>query len=119
MKQFRLNRRFVKLLFLIVGVLLIVGLAGSSYRLWNKRDIVAERQAVLAQLEAANRQLQKALQDAQSEGFVERMAREKLGLVKEGETIVIMKNEKLKMTNEEQEVEENSPNWKKWWGLFF
>ena len=50
---------------------------------------------------------------------MERMAREKLGLVKEGETIVIMKNEKLKMTNEEQEVEENSPNWKKWWGLFF
>ena len=119
MGKLRLNRRFLKLIIFVSGIAVIVGLAGSSYQLWKKRDIVAERQTVLTELEGENATLKRQLQDAQSEGFVERMAREKLGLVRQGETVVVMKNEKLKVKNEAQETEENVPNWKKWWGLFF
>ncbi len=119
MKPFRLNRRFTKLVILAVSLILIVGLARSSYGLWKKKDIVAERQTVLTELETENAALKQQLEEAKSEGFIERVAREKLGLVKEGETLVIIKNEKLKMKNEEQGTEENVPNWKKWWGLFF
>ena len=126
MGKLRLNRRFLKLVIFVSGIAVIVGLAGSSYPLWNKRDIVAERQTVLTELEGENATLKRQLQDAQSEGFVERMAREKLGLVKEGETLVVMSNppageagDKLQMTNEEEKTAENAPNWKKWWKLFF
>ncbi len=118
MKKLRLHRRFTKLVILVVSMLLMVELVRSSWRLWKKQDIVAERQGELAEVEAENRELTRQLEEAKTEGFVERVAREKLGLVKEGETIVVMPNAKFQMPNEEEKGAE-LPNWKRWWGLFF
>mgnify|MGYP001610879909 CR=1 FL=1 len=124
MGRLRVNHRFLKLIVVLLGLVLIVGLGGSSYRLWKRRDIVAERQTVLTELEGEHAGLKRQLQDAQSEGFVERMAREKLGLVKEGESVVIISNDNPpaggQMTNETaRENLQNVPNWKRWWKLFF
>lgn len=119
MKKIRVNRRFTNLIIVIISLFLMVGLAQSSYRLWKKQDIVAERQAKLSEVEAEHIALKRRLEEAKTESFVERMAREKLGLVKEGETIVIVDKSQNSNLNDQEKPEENTPNWKRWWALFF
>ncbi|MBI2039620.1 septum formation initiator family protein [Candidatus Microgenomates bacterium] len=74
----------------------------------------------LAQLQAQNRQLKEKLSQIQSEEFIEEQARNKLGLAKAGETVVIIPEEKLKEvlgTSESAQI--RLPNWLGWWRLFF
>ena len=119
MKHIHLNRRFVKLVVLVVGLVLIATLAGSSYRLWKKRDIVSERRIIFTELETENGRLKELLEQSKSEMFIERIAREKLGLVKEGETAVLIEKPSAVSSQPSDNTEENVPNWKKWWGLLF
>ena len=76
---------------------------------------------MLRRVEEENRRLQSELEYAQSPEFIEQEARNRLGLGREGETVVLMPNDKLQMTNEktEDKTAVNLPNWKKWWRLFF
>lgn len=57
-----------------------------------------------------------------SEEFLEKEARDKLSMVKEGEKIVILP-EKFKVLGEQTQEEKKSqadiPAWKQWWDLFF
>ncbi len=111
-----------RLVVTLVSLTLIVNLSRSIYSLWKKRDIVRQREEVLGKLKADSEELERKLTEAQSPEYVEKIAREKLGLAKEGETIVLVPNDKstnLQMTNGEDKIQENEPNWKKWWKLFF
>ena len=103
----------------LISLVLVATLPRSIYQLWQRRDIVSEREQELKRIQAENERLKTNLREVQTPGFVERQAREKLGMVKEGETLVIMPNDKLQMTNGEEEKEKSTPNWEKWWGLFF
>lgn len=110
----RLFRIFVTL----TSLLIVVGLSRSLYSLWLKKDIMRQRQESLTKLEREQQELKKKLEEAQSPEFIERAARENLGLIKEGEAIVLVPNDKstnLQMTNKEEDI----PNWRKWWKLFF
>lgn len=72
-------------------------------------------------LEAKSRELKKKLSQIQSPLFIEQQARDKLGMAKPGETIVIIPEEKLKQvlgaSQSSQEV--RLPNWLGWWKVFF
>lgn len=71
-------------------------------------------------LEAKNRELKKKLSEVQSREFIEKEARNKLGLGKVGETIVIIPEEKLKMIlGASQSAEIKLPNWLGWLKVFF
>ena len=113
-------RRFSTLRFIlgVVSLIASIGLIRSIVDHWQKQGIIAERREALMQEEERNRELITKLEEATSAAFIEKEAREKLGLVKEGDTIVLMPNDKLQMTNESN-TQENLPNWKKWWRLFF
>jgi cell division protein FtsB len=83
--------------------------------LLQKRQILEEQRQELVRLQEENRKLEEALSQADTPEFVEKEAREKLGLVKEGETIVILpKTDPSSLITDQQES-----NWKQWWGLFF
>lgn len=101
----------------------IISLTSTLYQLWQKQDILKEREAVRAQKELENTQLKKQLLQSKTDFFVEQEARNKLGLGKEGEvTILLPKSDPTPMkANDEAEDREISqePNWKKWWRLFF
>lgn len=74
----------------------------------------------LAQLQAQNKQLKEKLSQIQSDEFIEEQARNKLGLAKAGETVVIIPEERLKEvlgTTESAQI--RLPNWLGWWRLFF
>lgn len=112
------HNTIIRLLFLFVGVVVIIGLSRSVVDLWQRRGIVNEREAELRKLQEEQRALTKQLEEATSSAFVEKVAREKLGLVKDGETVVIM--DKTETRDKRQETgEQDLPNWKQWWRLFF
>jgi cell division protein FtsB len=103
---------------LIVCVAVGIGIVRSVITLSQKKNIIAERQQVLRELSEKNRELQQELREATSPAFIEAAARDKLGLVREGETVVIM--DKTQNVNSESQTNPREvPPWKQWWSLFF
>ena len=95
-----------------------VGIVRSVFTLSQKKGILAERQQILTALTEKNRQLQEELKEATGTAFIEQAARDKLGLVREGETIVIMDTSQITNSNT-QKFPSEVPSWKQWWRLFF
>ena len=81
-------KRIVAIVIPIGGVILVLQSAFSVYSLWRKGDIVEEKRASLQRLEREQETLKKDLSLTYTQGFIEQEARNKLGLVKPGETIV-------------------------------
>lgn len=67
----------------------IVSFLASSYDLWKLNREAAQIRIQLAQLEAKNGELKKKIAQVQSNTYVEKVAREQLGLVKKDETLII------------------------------
>lgn len=115
------SRRMVRFIVIVVSIVMVINLSRSIWDLWRRRDVLGERQEVLRRVEEENRRLQSELEYAQSPEFVEQEARNRLGLGREGEEVVLLPKSQIPnpniQTNEEKE--ENLPNWKKWWRLFF
>ncbi len=92
----------------------ILDAAKSGERLTDAADAVVK-------MENKNKELKKELADSRSPQFIEEKARNKLGLGKVGETIVIIPDEKIKQvlgaTQSAQEV--RLPNWLGWLRVFF
>lgn len=115
------KRPLVRLLIVGVSLLAVVSLSRTVYTLWGKRDYVRLRADALAREQAENDRLKKQVEEAKKSEFIEKEAREKLGMTREGESIVIMpqitqsdQSDQLNMTQEKDES-----NWRKWWRLFF
>lgn len=71
-------------------------------------------------LEVKNRELKNKLSQVKSIEFIEKEARNKLGLGKIGETIVIIPEEKLKsVLGASPSAQVRLPNWLGWFRMFF
>lgn len=84
----------------------------------NRLSIVAER---VYRLEVKNKELKNRLLEIKSLQFIEEQARNKLGLVKPGETVIIIPDSKIKeiLGSTESAKEAMLPNWLGWWRVFF
>lgn len=120
--------KILSLLILIGGLMIIVNLFSSSRSLLKRKDIFLEKEKELKELEKKNLELKGKLKKVQSEEFVEKEAREKLGMGKKGEVVVILPEFELRGSSLNQnqfgsgqgsEVEEEIANWRKWYNLFF
>lgn len=117
-----LKTRVIRLVIVGVSAILVVNLSRSIWDLWRRRDIVAERQEVLHRLEVENKRLKDELTYSESPLFIEQEARNRLGLGREGEEIVLLpkgQDSGLKTEDSGEKNKEEVPNWKKWWRLFF
>lgn len=116
-----LSRRIIRLIVIGASAVLVVNLSRSIWDLWRRRDILGERESVLKRIEAEHKRLQSELEYTQSPAFIEQEARNRLGLGKEGEAVVLIPNDQFPISNDQtkEEKEENLPNWKRWWRLFF
>ena len=86
---------------------------GVSKRLKEAADDVSRAQI-------KNKELKDKLSWIKSPKFVEEIARNKLGLVKDGETIVIIPEDKIKeILGATESAEPRLPNWKGWLKLFW
>ncbi len=71
-------------------------------------------------LEVTNKQLKNKLSQIQSLEFIEEEIRNRLGMSKKGETVVVIPEEKLKsVMGTSQALEVRLPNWLGWLKVFF
>src|SRR3989338_4380478 len=72
------------------------------------------------QLEIKNKTLKQKLKQIQSPQFIEAEIRNRLGLAKAGETVVVIPEERLKsVLGTSSPVQIRLPNWLGWWKVFF
>ena len=115
-----MRKRIISGLILIFSLYLIVSLSRGIIDLFQKEKIIEREEEGLEELRVETEKLREEYEYVQSEEFVEKEAREKLGLAKEGETVVILPEDFEEMVEaSRKEVESDEvPNWKKWVGLF-
>lgn len=104
----------------IILVLTINNLGHSIYTIWQKQDLIIQAQNDLNTQKKENGQLKKDISQANQPQFVEAEARDKLLLVKPGEsTIIIPEGQIAAGSSAPIKPVDTRPNWQKWWDLFF
>lgn len=112
---------------LIIAGILISGLLIGYKLLVQITDSLKSGERLSAQVEAVykleikNKELKRKLKEIQSPLFIEEQVRNKLGLGKAGETIVIIPDEKIKqiLGAYESAIPVRLPNWLGWLRVFF
>ncbi len=121
----KLRAKTKKLTGYVIWILILI-LAMSTLRNMGKaarirRDIQKEKDRIEA-IEEENKELEKKIAQTQGVDFIEKEIRNKLGLVKSGEAIVVLPDEETLRSLAPKIVAEQDilpdPNWKKWIKLF-
>lgn len=121
-----MKRRLYQLSIIIVSLFVIQGFSRSLIELWQQKQRLSRAKQELSKLEEQEANLKKQLAYYQSDEYVEKIAREKLMLGKEGEEVILLPEQKdnnpiNQYTNNPISTngkQENLPNWKKWAQLF-
>lgn len=110
-----MRRKFYQLAVIVVSLLIINGLSRNFLELWKQKKRVERVEQDVAALEQKEVELKGELRYYQSDEYVEKIAREKLLLGKEGETVLLLPTEfpaqSLIIDNESLDI---VPFWKKW-----
>jgi len=113
-----MTRNLILFMAMLVGVILAVNSAKRIHSFSQTSQKVQEAEDRLKALRKENEALKNELKYKESAEFAEKEIRDKLGLAKEGEAIVVIPEES---GNQPQESEnyDTRPNWQKWKDLFF
>lgn len=105
----------------LVGILLAYNLIIQIREAMKSGERLGREAENLYKLEVQNKQLQKQLSAVKSPEFIEAEARNKLGLAKPGEVVVVIPENRLKevMGATGSAEAPRLPNWLGWWKLFF
>lgn len=121
-----MKRRLYQLTVIVVSLFVIHGFSRSLIELWGQKQRLKRAKDQLTKLEQQEVELKRQLKYYQSDEYVEQIARDKLLLRKEGETVILFPDQndnnpistnKPINTNDSQ-IDKNLPNWKKWAQLF-
>jgi len=113
----------LRYIFIALFLVLSISLIRNVIKISQAGKVVGEASLRVEILKEENLKLQERLSEVQGEAYVEKELRDKLGLAKEGETILVLPEEDIvrslapKLTEEEETLPD--PNWKKWLKLFF
>jgi len=104
----------------IVFLLLVAALGRESYFNYRTNQEIEKLQEEIDEMQKSNSDLSEMEKYFQSEEFLEKEAKLKLNLVREGEKLIIVKQEENQPSSEDvQNDTENIPNIQKWWLYFF
>ncbi|MBX4205750.1 septum formation initiator family protein [Candidatus Microgenomates bacterium] len=107
---------------IFIGILLTITLIRNILVISSANQKMQNLKKEIVDINIKNENLKKQIQISSTEEFKEQQARDKLGLVKEGETIIVLpETEILKKFSPKIEEEQETlpePNWKKWLNLF-
>ncbi|MBI2314990.1 septum formation initiator family protein [Candidatus Daviesbacteria bacterium] len=109
-------------LILIILVILIVAynLINQIREATQSGERLSQAADVVYKLEIKNKKLKEELTAIQSLEYLEEIARNRLGLFKKGETVVVIPEEKLKMVlGASSSAQVRLPNWLGWLKVFF
>lgn len=105
---------------IIATLLVAYNLASQITAALKSGDRLSAAAEAVYQLEAKNKQLKNKLSQIQTPQFIEKQARDKLGLAKAGESIVVIPEDKLKLImGASTSSQPRYPNWLGWWKVFF
>lgn len=103
-------------------LILVVSVIRNIEKTITIRSAVGESQAKINKIKEENDKLEREIAQAQGEAFIERQVRDKLGLVREGEAIVVLPDEETlrKLAPKIPEDADTLPDpiWRKWLKLF-
>lgn len=111
-----------KILFIIIVVVLLFitkDLTQSIFEIWQKKDFVNQAEQELSYQKQENQRLKSELSYSKTSEFVEKEARDKLFMVKQGEQRVLVPKDSENADQNPQARGANLPNWQQWWNLFF
>ncbi len=123
-RSFGQNVRLItNIVIIFIIALLSLSLLGNITRILSANQKLTEAKNKILAAQKEQEDLKKKVAEAQSPEFIEKQARDKLGLAKEGETVVVLPDpQTLKLlapSHEKEEIFLPDPNWKKWAKLFF
>lgn len=113
-----MSSRLITFFISIFSLIFIVSIGRSIYSLWQKGHLVTEREAIRDEFKRENEELKTKLNQVEDPEYIERQAREKLNLQREGEIVVVLPKD-LGEEKVTEEKPEELANWEKWWKLFF
>jgi cell division protein FtsB len=113
----KMGKKLISWIIIILGWAAVVRTGANVVRLYKAGDRVTEAKKELAIELQKNEELKRQLANVQTPEYMERLAREKLGYGKEGELVVVIDPNELKVTpsaSSGQANEEQVPNWLQW-----
>ena len=108
----------VKLIFILVSLMLVANIIRLWSNIRERGNIISQAGDKLQAEEEKKEQLKRDLAKVQSLEYIEKEAREKLNLGKEGEYTVILPPIPTSVLPTPTIID-TSPNWKKWASLFY
>jgi cell division protein FtsB len=106
-----------------VGLLLIISLVRNILKISEVKNKIEKERNRVENFKKENEELERKLTETSGVEFIEKQLRDKLGLAKEGEIVVVLPDEKVleQLVPKVPEEEETLPDpiWKKWLKLFF
>lgn len=116
-------KKYLRPTLLIVSILLIISMGRNIASLLSRADTIEEARERVEELKKEQAELLQVKERVESEEFIEKEAREKLGLAKSGETVVVLPDEeilrRIAPNFEQEEFVEKLPIWKRWVRMFF
>jgi cell division protein FtsB len=112
-----MKTRLAAWVILIVGTVVAFNMGMNVWRLFGASGRLRDEERLLAEAVAERAQLKKKLDEVQSPDFVEKEAREKLGLGRAGEEVIVIPNDVLG-GDRVGEVQTEDPSWVKWRRLY-
>lgn len=114
----------VFLLFLLGGIYLIVILSRDLWQILSAKNRITDAEEQVEELEEERVKLEEQLKLVETDEFVEREARDKLLLAKEGEVVVLLPEEIAvqegpAFVESSGEARKELANWEKWARLFW
>jgi cell division protein FtsB len=116
-------RVYSNYLLIFIFLLMFASLIRNILRVVESNKRIEKAQDQVEKLKKENEELEEKLAVTKSEGYIEKQLRDKLGLAKEGEIVIVLPDEKILETLapslEEEEETLPDPNWKKWLKMFY
>lgn len=108
---------------LFLGFLFLLSLIRNISKIAKAGKRIDKAESRLGKLRKENEEMERKLAEVKSEEYIEKQLRDKLGLAKEGEIVVVLPDEetlrKIAPSVPEEEDVLPDPTWKKWLKLFF
>jgi cell division protein FtsB len=109
----------VRFFVIVLCALVSFGFIRSLWDTWRLGEQMSERRSVLMAEKKKQEELVNKLKEATSTAFIEREARNKLGLVKEGETILLLGTPVPGDNTPQEQPQIPHSRWQLWLRLFF
>jgi cell division protein FtsB len=104
-------------------ILFVISLIRNFSKIGGAKKRIEAAEARVEKLREENEEAKKRLAEVKGEEYIEKQLRDKLGLAKEGEIVIVLPDEetlrKIAPSLPEEEDVLPDPVWKKWLKLFF